>query len=124
MSRSSPACRAPIAPPDGFRVAPPSRNLPYSCLRPPRGGSLRPRMRRIIHPDDYSMSFGDHLEELRRRLLLALAVPLVLLVVTFFLGDPLIQWLYRPLDDVLAAYDLPRRLQVLGPAEMLMVQLK
>jgi sec-independent protein translocase protein TatC len=81
-------------------------------------------MRRTVHPDDYSMSFGDHLEELRRRILWGLAVPVPLMVITFLLGEPLIQWLYQPLDRVLAADALPRRLQVLGPAEMLMVQLK
>jgi Sec-independent protein secretion pathway component TatC len=81
-------------------------------------------MRPAQDPDDVSMSFGDHLEELRRRLLWSLAVPVPIMVVTFLLGEPLIRWLYRPLDGALAAAGLPRRLQVLGPAETLMTQLK
>ncbi len=81
-------------------------------------------MRPPQEPDDYSMSFGDHLEDLRRRLLWSLAVPLPVMIVTFLLGEPLIRWLYRPLDGALAASGLPRKLQVLGPAEMLVTQLK
>ena len=70
------------------------------------------------------MSFGDHLEELRRRILLALAVPLPLAIILFFASDPIIVWLYVPLDSVLEAFDLPRRLQSLGPAEVLGIKIK
>ncbi len=76
------------------------------------------------NPDDNAMSFGDHLDELRRRVLLALVVPLPLSVVTFIFSDPIIEWLYAPLDRVLAGFDLPRRLQALGPAEVLVIKLK
>jgi sec-independent protein translocase protein TatC len=76
------------------------------------------------HPDNHSMSFGDHLEELRRRILWAVAAPLPLSVVTFIFSDPLIEWLYRPLDRVLEAFELPRRLQALGPAEVLVTKIK
>jgi Sec-independent protein secretion pathway component TatC len=75
-------------------------------------------------PSDYSMSFGDHLEELRRRLFWALAIPLPLAIAIFFISDPIIVWLYRPLDAVLAAFELPRRLQSLGPAEVLAIKIK
>jgi Sec-independent protein secretion pathway component TatC len=70
------------------------------------------------------MSFGDHLEELRRRVFLALAVPLPLAIVLFFVSDPIIVRLYVPLDSVLEAFDLPRRLQSLGPAEVLGIKIK
>ncbi len=76
------------------------------------------------HPDTYSMSFGDHLEDLRRRIFWAVAVPLPLAIVIFIFSDPLIEWLYRPLDPVLASFGLPRRLQALGPAEVLVIKLK
>jgi Sec-independent protein secretion pathway component TatC len=76
------------------------------------------------HPNDYSMSFGDHLEELRRRIFLALAVPLPLAIVLFFVSDPIIVLLYVPLDSVLETMDLPRRLQALGPAEVLAIKIK
>jgi Sec-independent protein secretion pathway component TatC len=70
------------------------------------------------------MSFGDHLEELRRRVFVALTVPLPLAIVLFFLSDPIIVWLYEPLDRVLETFDLPRRLQSLGPAEVLGIKIK
>ncbi len=76
------------------------------------------------HPDSYSMSFGDHLEDLRKRILWALVVPLPLAIVLFIFSDPFVEWLYRPLDGVLEAFDLPRRLQALGPAEVLVIKLE
>ncbi|MHC5008701.1 MAG: twin-arginine translocase subunit TatC [Planctomycetota bacterium] len=76
------------------------------------------------HPENFSMSFGDHLEELRRRILLALVVPLPLALLLFFVSDPIIVRLYVPLDSVLEAFDLPRRLQALGPAEVLGIKIK
>ncbi len=76
------------------------------------------------HPDTHSMSFGDHLEDLRRRIFWGVAVPLPLAIVIFIFSDPLIEWLYRPLDPVLASFGLPRRLQALGPAEVLVIKLK
>jgi len=76
------------------------------------------------HPDDHSMSFGDHLEDLRRRVLWAVAIPLPLAIVIFLFSDPIIEMLYHPLDPVLESFQLPRRLQALGPAEVLVIKLK
>ncbi len=70
------------------------------------------------------MSFGDHLEELRRRVLWALAAPIPLSVVVFVFKKPLIEWLSIPLMRVLEANELPRRMLVLGPAEALMTAIK
>ena len=78
----------------------------------------------LNHPDDYSMSFGDHLEDLRRRIFWAVAVPLPLAIGIFLFSDPIIELLYRPLDPVLESFQLPRRLQALGPAEVLVIKLK
>ncbi len=76
------------------------------------------------HPARYSMSFGDPLEDLRRRILWAVAVPLPVAIVIFLFSDPVIELLYRPLDPVLESFQLPRRLQALGPAEVLVIKLK
>jgi len=73
---------------------------------------------------DGTMSFGDHLEELRRRLIYALAAPLPLAIVIFFISSELIGVLVRPLFIVLDANDLPRQIQVLSPPEELMTRLK
>ncbi len=81
-------------------------------------------MARGDDPDSYSMSFGDHLDELRRRVLWALAIPFPLFIVTCFFGGPIIEWLYRPLGRVLEPLGLPTGLQVLGPAETLATYLK
>jgi sec-independent protein translocase protein TatC len=73
---------------------------------------------------DGTMSFGDHLEELRRRIIYALAAPLPLAIVTFFFSGELIRILVRPLFTVLDANDLPRQIQVLSPPEELLTRLK
>jgi sec-independent protein translocase protein TatC len=76
------------------------------------------------HPEQATMSFGDHLEELRRRLILALLAPLPLSIVAFFFSARLIEVLLDPLFGVLAAHDLPQQVQALSPPEMVMAQLK
>ena len=75
-------------------------------------------------PSRFTMSFGDHLEDLRRRVLWSLAAPIPLSVVVFVFKKPLIEWLSMPLMRVLEANGLPQRMQVLGPAEALMTAIK
>ena len=70
------------------------------------------------------MSFGDHLEELRRRMVYALAAPIPLFIIIFFFSDTLVEWLLLPVYDVLRAHDLPTALQVLSPPEFLLAKLK
>jgi sec-independent protein translocase protein TatC len=70
------------------------------------------------------MSFGDHLEELRKRVLLSLAAPIPLFMVLFLVSDPLLAWLIQPVYAVLEAHDLPGELQVLSPPEFLLTKLK
>lgn len=76
------------------------------------------------YPDRFTMSFGDHLDELRKRVLWSLAIPIPMTFVVFALKKPLIEWLSKPLLKVLADNDLPQRMQVLGPAEALMTAIK
>jgi Sec-independent protein secretion pathway component TatC len=70
------------------------------------------------------MSFGDHLDELRRRLILSLVAPLPLFIVLFFVSSTLVEFTLRPVYRVLQDHDLPAELQVLAPPELLVVQLK
>jgi sec-independent protein translocase protein TatC len=70
------------------------------------------------------MSFGDHLEELRRRLVLAIAVPLPLAILLFFVASTIRQILTEPALEAMKANGLPARMQALGPAEVLTTDLK
>ena len=76
------------------------------------------------HPDHYRMAFGDHLEELRRRLLIGLIAPIPLTFLLFLMGDTLLEWLILPLLQVQEAYGFPRQLQVLSPPEFLLMKIK
>jgi sec-independent protein translocase protein TatC len=70
------------------------------------------------------MSFGDHLEELRLRLILALAAPIPLAIIAFFFSDWIIEWLLRPLHRAQLANGLQPATQLLTVAEYLILQLK
>ena len=74
--------------------------------------------------DGAVMPFGDHLEELRRRLMLALAVPIPLAVALFVVADRLRAILIRPLLGALEANGLPQHLQALSPTETMTVDIK
>lgn len=70
------------------------------------------------------MSIGDHLEELRRRLLLALALPIPLAVVAFFFA-PSIRWfLCEPAFRAQRASGMPAQLQVLNPVETIVTDMQ
>lgn len=63
------------------------------------------------------MSIGDHLDELRRRLLLALAVPLPLAVIAFAFASSIRDFLSEPALAALRENGMPAQLQVLSPVE-------
>src|SRR5215213_10524755 len=64
-----------------------------------------------LHPDDFRMTVGEHLEDLRKRLILALIGFVLAAVVCLFLGkDLIIPWFCKPLTDTLTKYGLPTQL--------------
>jgi len=65
------------------------------------------------------MSFGDHLEELRRRLLWSIALPIPLAILAFSYAAQIRDFLCAPAIAALKAHDLPAQLQVLSPIEAL-----
>lgn len=78
-------------------------------------------------PDDPAqvrMSFGEHLEELRARLIRAILGAVVGLVVCFIFRQQIMAWLVAPLDAALAAHGLPRQAVALQPAEVFTVVFK
>ncbi len=70
------------------------------------------------------MTFGDHLDELRTRLLLALIFPIPVAIITFSFSDTLINWLRIPHVRAMLAHNLDPTLQALGPAEVIVTKLK
>jgi len=76
------------------------------------------------NPDLFRMSFGDHLEELRRRVIFGLAAPIPIAFLMFIFGDALLEWLLLPLQNVQEANGFPRQLQVLSPPEFLILKIK
>ncbi|MBX3354654.1 MAG: twin-arginine translocase subunit TatC [Phycisphaeraceae bacterium] len=63
------------------------------------------------------MSFGDHLDELRKRLILAVALPLPLAVVAFLFAPSIRAILCEPAFAAQRASGIPPSLQVLNPVE-------
>ncbi len=70
------------------------------------------------------MSFGDHLEELRRRVILCLVVPLPAAILLFVVAPHIRDILIAPALAAMEANGLPARMQALGPAEVLTTDLK
>ncbi|MCA9285752.1 MAG: twin-arginine translocase subunit TatC [Phycisphaerales bacterium] len=70
------------------------------------------------------MTFGDHLEELRRRVILGVAVPLPLAFVLFLFAEPIRTAMCAPLFEALRTNDLPVQLQALSPIETLLLDMK
>ncbi|MDP7009140.1 MAG: twin-arginine translocase subunit TatC [Phycisphaerales bacterium] len=74
--------------------------------------------------DPTTMSIGDHIEDLRKRILWSIIPPLPLAVLFFLLADPIVRWFLVPLYSVLDKHGLPAHVQVLSPPEFLMVEMK
>ncbi len=79
---------------------------------------LNREIQRARRRDDPAvMSFGDHLEELRRRLIFALLGLAPILAVSLALAMPTLGLLLRPAQEALRDVGLPDRLLVTGPFE-------
>lgn len=60
------------------------------------------------NPDEFRMSLGDHLEELRYRLLMGLIGPVVFMLLLIIVADPLIAFLVRPMLVAQKAAGVPQ----------------
>ncbi len=81
-------------------------------------------MDREPQKDAAIMSIGDHIEDLRKRIIWSIIPPLPLAVLFFLFADPIVRWFLVPLYNVLDKYGLPAHVQVLSPPEFLMVEMK
>lgn len=70
------------------------------------------------------MSIGDHLEELRSRIIWCIIPPLPLAVLFFFVSDYIVRWFLVPLYAVLEQHGLPTQVQVLSPPEFIIAEIK
>jgi Sec-independent protein secretion pathway component TatC len=74
-----------------------------------------------FHPDDFQMSIGDHLEELRRRILLGIfgLIPATLGCLLF--GRRILEFLCRPLLRAEQRYDVNPQLSSVQISDAFMV---
>ncbi len=82
-----------------------------------------PRRKRI-DPDDLRMSFGDHLEELRTRLILSLVGVVAATIVCLIFNKHVISFVLRPAFVVMRKYGQEPTLQSLSPPDTFMIWIK
>jgi sec-independent protein translocase protein TatC len=78
---------------------------------------LAPKRKRVLDPDEVRMSFGEHLEELRTRIIRALLGFLAGIIIAAVFAKKLLVIIYHPLLVVLAKHQLPPTLQALRVGE-------
>jgi sec-independent protein translocase protein TatC len=79
---------------------------------------------RETHPDDFQMSIGDHLEDLRRRILLGLIGLIPSALVCLIYGQQILAFLCRPLTSALQKYDISPQVYTDELADGFMVYIK
>jgi sec-independent protein translocase protein TatC len=75
-------------------------------------------------PDDYRMSIGEHLEELRWRLILSLIGLGIAVLVCMGLGEHVIVWFCTPLVRGMQRHDLTPQLHYTGLSDLFMTYLR
>ena len=80
--------------------------------------------RREFNPDEYQMSIGDHLEELRRRILLGLFGLIPTGLVCLYFGRSILGFLCRPLLRSLQRYDINPQLTSVQVSDPFMVYMR
>jgi sec-independent protein translocase protein TatC len=77
-----------------------------------------------VNPDDVRMTLGEHLEELRSRLIRAIIALVVGAVICFIYSDELLGFLCAPIFAILRKEGYPTELGFFSPAEAFMISLK
>ena len=76
------------------------------------------------HPDDYRMSIGEHLEELRWRLILSLIGLGIAVLICMGMGEHVIVWFCTPLIHGMQKHDLTPQLHYTGLSDLFMTYLR
>jgi sec-independent protein translocase protein TatC len=76
------------------------------------------------HPDDYRMTLGDHLEELRMRLFFGLIGYVLVAIGCFIFGEKVVWYFCRPLAYALESNKLSPQVFVTAASETFMVYVK
>jgi sec-independent protein translocase protein TatC len=79
---------------------------------------------KVSDPEQFRMSIGEHLEELRTRLIRALVGFVVVFLVCFYFGKPLTAWFCLPLYDTLEARRMQPQVYVTEVGEAFMVDVR
>ncbi len=82
------------------------------------------KSRRAHHPDDVRMSFGEHLEELRIRIIRLLLGGLVGMIACFIFSDHLMTLILWPLDVAYRYHGLTPEVITIEPTETFVVVMK
>jgi sec-independent protein translocase protein TatC len=90
----------------------------------PAVNPAKEKPREGFDPEEYRMTIGDHLEELRHRMFLGLGGFVVAFIVFMILGERVVYWVCRPLFIALARNGLPTTIYFTDPAEVFMTYIK
>jgi sec-independent protein translocase protein TatC len=77
-----------------------------------------------LNPDDVRMTLGEHLEELRSRLIRAILALAVGAVICFIYSDEVLAFLCAPIFAILREQGYPQELPFFNPAEAFMISIK
>src|SRR4051812_32956702 len=78
----------------------------------------------LFDPEEHRMTLGEHLEELRKRLLLGFGGVIVAFIGGMILGDRVVWWVCRPLFIALARNGQSPQIFFTDPAEVFMTYIK
>src|SRR5438067_1150618 len=94
-----------------------SRKLDYEAKSPKNGKHRH-------DPDDFRMTIGEHLEELRTRMILGIIGFVLAAVVCFIFGDKVVRAFCRPLMEALADNGFNPQVYLHEVSESFMVYVK
>ncbi len=78
----------------------------------------------LPHPDDVRMTVGEHLEELRRRLIRAIVALVVACILCIWPSKYLLEFIARPVVLVLRRHNQPENLLQTSPVEAILIYIK